>query len=312
LGFTVVSYGEALWDLLPTGAVLGGAPLNFAYRINSLGNRGVIISRLGRDELGQRALKQIAVLGMERSFIQADEKHPTGRVEICFDDSKNPDYTIIEDVAYDHIELQDRLLNLISQSDCLCFGTLAQRSPTSRKTLWRLLDEFSGSFAFLDINLRRNCYSEETICHSLNEANVVKLNEEELNVLAEIYGLGGKSLPEIVQSLVKKATLKYCVVSLGHQGAFAASNDGEMVYAPGFQVDLADPCGAGDAFSAGFIHSLLNEEPLQDACRFGNALGALVARQQGATQPITHQEIKDFVAGRKCSSGDARLRDLLV
>lgn len=312
LGFIVVSYGEALWDLLPTGPVLGGAPLNFAYRVNSLGNRGVIISRLGKDGLGGKALEQMLALGMEKTFLQWDEKHPTGTVEICFDEAKNPDYTIIKDVAYDYIEVSDGLLDLIRTADCLCFGTLAQRSERSRRTLWKLLDEFSEGFVLLDINLRKNCYSRETIIFSVDRANIVKLNEEELLALAGIYGLAGRSLPEFTESLVKKAGLKYCVVTLGPKGAFAASGDGEMIYSPAFEVDLADPCGAGDGFSGGFIHSLLNKRPLAEACRFGNALGALVVQQQGATQPIAYREINDFIAKGKPCPVDGRLKDFLA
>jgi len=249
---------------------------------------------------------------MEKAFLQWDKEHPTGRVEIRFDEAKNPDYTIIESVAYDYIEILDGLLDLIRTSDCLCFGTLAQRSKISRRTLWRLLDEFSGSYALLDINLRRHCYSKETIAFSLDKANIVKMNEEEARVLAGIYGSQGKSLLEITESLLKKTNLKYCVVTLGPKGAFAVSSDGEMIYSPAFEVDLADPCGAGDGFSAGFIHTLLSKKPLTEACRFGNALGALVAQQQGATQPITCQEISDFMVKGKPGHVDVRLKDFLA
>jgi fructokinase len=295
LGFTIVSFGEALWDLLPSGPILGGAPLNFAYRANSLGNRGVIVSRLGRDGLGQKAAEQIVALGMEGTFLQWDEEHPTGTVEIHFDAAKNPNYTIIAGVAYDHIEFIDRLSDLISGADCLCFGTLAQRNAVSQKTLRRLLDEFSGNYSLLDINLRKNCYSQETILSSLERANIAKLNEEELHEVAGLYGLKQESLPEMTRSLLCKAELEYCVVTLGAKGAFAVSREGENVYHPGFEIKLTDPCGAGDGFAAGFIHSLLNKDSLAQACRFGNALGAMVAQQEGATQVITYREITAFM-----------------
>lgn len=312
MGFTVVSYGEALWDLLPTGAVLGGAPLNFAYRVNSLGNRGVIISRLGKDELGQRAFEQVIAFGMEDAFMQWDESHPTGTVEIYFDDARNPYYTITEDVAYDHIEFMSGLSDLIGSADCLCFGTLAQRNAVSRKTLENLLDDFTGAFTLLDINLRKNCYSQETISTSLERANIIKLNEEEMKELAEVCSLKGKSLLETAESLVRKVGLICCVVTLGPRGAFAVSRKGEKVYLPGFEVKLADPCGAGDGFSAGFIHLLLNQKPLAEACRFGNALGAMVAEQEGATQPITHEEILEFIATGKFALIDERFEHILV
>ena len=311
MGHTIASFGEALWDLLPTGAVLGGAPLNFAFRANSLGNTGVIISRLGRDDLGRKALSRIRALGMDDTFVQWDNGYPTGRVEIALDEEKNPDYTIIEDVAYDFIELQDGLVGLISGADCLCFGTLAQRNEISRKTLWALLDEFSGRFALLDINLRKKCYSPETVSSSLSKANIAKLNDEELRALVGLYGLEGKEIPDLAASLLAMGGLEYCVVTLGARGAFAVSKE-ERVYHPGFTVDLVDPCGAGDGFSAGFIHMLLNERPLAEACLYGNALGAMTAQQEGATQPIAVDQIEPFMELQKPGMMEETLKEFLV
>jgi fructokinase len=295
LGSTVVSFGEALWDLLPTGPVLGGAPLNFAYRLNSLGNRGIVVSRLGKDNLGRKAHDQIVALGMEDIYIQWDGAYPTGTVEITFDQDNNPDYTIIENVAYDHIEFVDALEAVIERADCLCFGTLAQRNVVSRKTLQRLLSMFSGKYVLLDINLRKKCYSDETLKSSLNRANVVKLNDEELTVLSEVLGLRGDSASEQADDLLLDVGLEYCVVTLGERGALALSKKGEKVYCPGYEVNLVDPCGSGDGFAAGFIHALLENRPLIEACRLGNALGAVIARQDGATRPISYAEIMAFM-----------------
>ncbi len=138
MGFTIVAFGEALWDLLPTGPVLGGAPLNFAYRVNSLGHRSIIVSRLGKDDLGEKAREQIVTLGMDDTCLQWDDAYPTGTVEVYFDEDKNPDYTIIENVAYDYIESSANLENIVKSADCLCFGTLAQRNTVSRQTLLEL------------------------------------------------------------------------------------------------------------------------------------------------------------------------------
>lgn len=311
MGFTIASFGEALWDLLPTGSVLGGAPLNFAFRANSLGNRGIIISRLGRDPLGQKALSKIKALGMDDTFVQWDNRYPTGQVEIYLDEGKHPDYTIIEDVAYDFIEFQDGFIELIKSADCLCFGTLAQRNKISRKTLWELLDAFSGQFTLLDINLRKKCYSKESVSFSLTRANVVKLNDEELMELAGLCGLEGKGITDLAGSLLEKGNLEYCVVTLGPKGAFALSKK-EKVYHPGFSIDLVDPCGAGDGFSAGFIHMLLNKRPLAEACLYGNALGAMVAQQEGATQPITMNEIEVFIEEQRPGVIEEALRNFLV
>jgi fructokinase len=295
LGFTVVSFGEALWDLLPTGPVLGGAPLNFAYRMNSLGHRSIIVSRLGTDDLGEKARRHIVSLGMDDTCLQWDDAYPTGTVKIYFDKNKNPDYTIIDKVAYDHIEFSDNLETVIKSADCLCFGTLAQRNTESWQCLQNMLSKFSGKFTLLDINLRKNCYSSKTLKTSLEQANVLKLNDEELAVLVDIFGLAGHSIPDQVEHLLGLTGLAYCVVTLGERGAFALSRYGEKMYSPGFHINLVDPCGSGDGFAAGFIHALLNKDSLKQACRMGNALGALVAQQEGATQPISFQEIMAFM-----------------
>ncbi|MCP4623779.1 MAG: carbohydrate kinase [bacterium] len=309
---TIVSFGEALWDLLPTGPVLGGAPLNFAYRANSLGRRSIIFSRLGRDDLGQKAREQIVSLGMNDTCLQLDNTYPTGTVEIYFDEDKNPDYTIIENVAYDNIEFSDNLENIVKGADCLCFGTLAQRSHISRRTLRNLLSKFSGKFKLLDINLRKNCYSDETIESSLEQANILKLNDEELAVLVDVYGLQGDSaIPSQAERLLKRAGLEYCVVTVGERGAFALSIVGEKIYSPGYKVHLVDPCGSGDGFAAGFIHSLLNGHPLGEACRLGNALGAMVARQEGATQPISYMEIMAFMDANQPEIVDSYFADFM-
>src|SRR5919109_2276085 len=137
---TILAFGETLWDRFPSGATLGGAPFNFAFRVNSLGDRGVIVTRLGRDDYGRKALEQIAALGMETTFIQRDEQHPTGAVEVKLDERGNPDFHILPDAAYDFIGTNDALMELASGADCFCFGTLAQRSPKARQSLRRLLE----------------------------------------------------------------------------------------------------------------------------------------------------------------------------
>ena len=308
---TVVAFGEALWDLLPTGPVLGGAPLNFAYRVHALGHPSIIVSRLGKDDFGQKAREQIATLAMDDTGLQCDDTYPTGTVEIYFDKDKNPDYTIIENVAYDYIEFSDTLANIVEHADCLCFGTLAQRHTVSRRTLQRLLSKFSGKFRLLDINLRKNCYSTETIESSLQQADILKLNDEEIAILVDLLGLQGNSAPDQVENLLKHAGLEYCVVTLGERGAFALSRRGEKIYVPGYHVNLVDPCGSGDGFTAGFIHALLEGGSLNQACRLGNALGAMVAQQEGATQPISYQEVMEFMEAGRPGVIDERLSDLM-
>jgi len=295
---TIVAVGETLWDLLPSGAMLGGAPFNFACRANSLGDRGIIVTRLGRDEYGRRALEQIAALGMATSYIQSDVEHPTGTVKVKLDAHGNPEFSIVPDAAYDFIETNDALIELAASADCFCFGTLVQRAPESRRTLGRMLEAAAKAAKFLDINLRKDCYTLETITDSLRRADILKMNLQEAHYLAELFEISISSLPEFCSEMLEEWSLKCCLVTMADRGAFSAASDGTKVYIPGHAVPVVDTCGSGDAFSAGFVHEFLRSQPLADCCRLGNALGALVARQKGATTPISAGEISDFVQAK--------------
>lgn len=291
---TILAFGEVLWDILPSCTILGGAPFNFAYRVNSLGDTGLMISRLGRDKLGSKACDQIVQLGLDTTLIQWDDQFPTGTVKVSFDKQNNPDYFITPEVAYDQIELTEDLLEAASTADCLCFGTLSQRAGTSRKTIEQLLENADGSIKFLDINLRKKCYSLETVTFSLQQADVLKLNEDEAHQLGGMLGIAHGSLWEFCEEVSRKWSLKYCLVTLGENGAVAFSDRSQEVYVPGYRVSLVDSLGSGDAFSAGFVHKLLRGASIAKACEFGNVLGALVAAKEGATSLVTSDEIERF------------------
>lgn len=295
---TVLAYGETLWDLLPSGAVLGGAPFNFVYRVNSLGDRGVIVTRLGRDEPGRKALAQIEGLGMATDFVQWDDEAPTGTVEVDLSDPDRPDFTIVPGVAYDRIEPTDALMAAAAGADCVCFGTLIQRAPRSRATLGQALAAAQQAVKLLDINLRRDCYSRETVKQSLREADVLKLNDDEARELGRMFDVPGDDVPAFADRAMRDWGLSHCVVTFGGRGAYGASAGGERVHVPGYRVEVADACGSGDAFTAGFIRRLLRGRPLAECCELGCALGAMVAAQVGATVPITPQEVAQFMAGR--------------
>ncbi len=296
---TIVSFGEILWDLLPDGARLGGAPFNFVYRANCLGERGLIVSRLGRDKLGEEAFRTVSTLGMETAFLQWDEKHPTGTVKVSFDKANNPDYVIIPGVAYDYIETTPQLLEAAATADCICFGTLAQRRPESRRTCRELLAVAGNAVKLLDINLRKDCYSAATVTSSLEEADVLKLNEQEAFALKPLLGLTEDGLPEIARELMEKYSPVTCVITLDERGALAVSAGGETVYVPGYRVALVDSLGSGDAFTAGFIYKYLRGLPLAECCVYGNALGAIVATQKGGTAPLCAEEVMDFLRADK-------------
>src|SRR5881394_3465115 len=309
---TILSFGETLWDLLPSGPVLGGAPFNFAFRANALGDRGFVVSRLGRDAYGRKALHQMSALGMDASYVQGDDHRPTGTVQVALDEKRNPEFFIVPDVAYDFIEVTREALELAAAADCFCFGTLAQRAPGSRLTLYRLLDESSKSVKFLDINLRKDCYSFQSITESLKRANILKMNLQEAHYLAELFEISLGALPDFCAEIMEDWSLSCCLVTLGQHGAFAASENGDRAYVPGLEISVVDSCGSGDAFAAGFIHEYLRRKPLADGCRFGNLLGAMVAARRGGTAPISPAEIERFAGVRHRFIRESKLEEFSV
>lgn len=308
----ILAFGEILWDLLPDGPVLGGAPFNFAARVHSLGHRARMISRLGRDDLGQRAFDQATALGLDTSLIQWDDAKPTGTVPIKLDAAGVPDFTILPDVAYDEIELNDRLLQAAGEADCLCFGTLVQRTPHSRGTLYALLNAAPQSLKLLDINLRRDCYSPMTVKESLKRADLLKLNDDEVRYVAGQLDLPATPLPEFASRVIEACHLQVCIITLGAKGVFAANLGGERAYEPGRDVTVKDTCGSGDGLTAAFVDALLQGRSLAECCRIGNAMGSLVATQAGATEPVAREAIAQFLATPRAPIIDPALKPFMA
>ena len=293
----ILSYGEILWDILPDKTILGGAPFNFAYRAHSLGNESLFVSSIGTDELGERTLAQVRELGLDSSFLQRNIRYPTGTVNVFFENNHMPDYMINPHVAYDHINITGALYETAKRAECICFGTLIQRERESRQTLQELLKAASNAVKLLDINLRKNCFTRETILFSLQQANILKLNDDEARQLAQILGITFTSFPAFCTKIIQRHRLDYVLVTFGECGAMAQSAFGDEVYVPGNKINLADSLGSGDAFSAAFIHHLLLGHSLQHACEHANALGALVAETHGATAPVPNNAVSDLING---------------
>lgn len=308
----ILAFGELLWDLLPTGAILGGAPFNFAYRIASLGEEAIMASRLGRDQLGQDAAAKMRQLRMDTGHIQWDDQHPTGTVKVSFDENNNPDYVIIPEVAYDFMETTDQLRSVAEQADCICFGTLVQRSGPTRRTINELIELAGSAIKLLDINLRKKCYSLQTVSESLDKADILKLNEDEAVQLAEMLDLAAAGVDEIGRELTARFGLACCVVTLAERGAVAVTPDGQTVYSPGYEVELTDSLGAGDAFTAGFIHYYLKGASPAECCNYGNVLGAIVAGQQGATAPLGRDDVSAFISAGPKRVFDPAMKRLTV
>jgi fructokinase len=292
MAWRFVAFGEVLWDLLPSGRVLGGAPFNFIHRVASIGDRGIMVSRVGGDDLGREALAAMEELGMDTRCIQRDARHPTGTVPVSLDAAGTPVFTILPDVAYDHIEPGAEAGAAVSAADCFCFGILVQRSTVSARTLRSLLDRFRGKLRLLDLNLRRDCWTPESARSSIERADVLKLNDGEAEAVATLYGLEGLPLRSFPAALLAKSRLSHVVVTLGPLGAFAVARSGDAAYDPAHAVEVVDTVGSGDAFSAGFAHGLLAGWPLERSVRYGNALGACVAAQRGATGPVAPADVE--------------------
>ncbi len=291
----ILAFGEILWDILPDATLLGGAPFNFSYRIHSLGHEALFASRLGRDDFGIRACRQVEMLGLSTQLLQWDDHHPTGTVVVSFDEHKNPDYVIIPHVAYDFTTFTTDLQQAAASADAICFGTLAQRSEVACQTLAAILKTAADScFVFYDINLRKKCYTRDHITQSLACADALKLNEDEAVQLAAILDIPFHTIADFCHAMLRLWPLTYCLVTLGENGVCAADRHGRQVYEPGYHIALADSLGSGDAFSAGFVHNILAGASLAEACRFGNMLGALVATKKGATAAVTPSDVDAF------------------
>ena len=291
----IAAFGELLWDLLPSRKVLGGAPANFIYRINSFGDHGTLLSKVGNDKAGRVARETLRNMGVSDENVQTDYEFPTGSVKVKIDELGNADYHILTDVAYDHIEINTEMMDAFSQADCVCFGTLVQRYGISKNTLRELIHEAPDVVKVLDINLRKKCYTATSIEDSLKMADILKTNDNELLITKELLGLKNENLKKLAQEVIEKYNLKIILCTLGAYGAFCITNKNEFFYDPGYQIELVDTVGSGDAFSAGFVHYFMNGHPINEALRFGNAAGAMVATTTGATTPIAKSEIINFM-----------------
>lgn len=282
---TVIAFGELLWDVFPDAEVLGGAPSNFAYRINALGHQGWLVTRLGKDDRGKRAAELVRKNGMPLNYVQWDKAKPTGTVHVSVDSTGVPDFKIVRNVAYDYIDSTPELLSLAASAQCICFGTLIQRSNISRAALYSMLDAATGALKILDLNLRKDCFNRHIISESIRRAHILKLNEDEAHFVAELLSLP-KDLNDFARFVVEVMKCHACIITLGANGIIAANNKGELIQRPGYKVQVVDTVGCGDAVTAGFVHCLLEQRPLAYCCDFANALGALVAHTRGGMTPI--------------------------
>jgi fructokinase len=280
---TVVGLGELLWDLLPAGKQLGGAPANFAYITSLLGDEGIPASRLGQDALGEQAILRLRELGLPTAFIQEDANHPTGTVQVEIDAAGQPRFEISESVAWDFLEWTPQWHRLAQQAAAICFGSLAQRSEHSRATIHKFLSAAQpNALRVFDVNLRQNFYTAQILAESMQLATIVKLNHEELPQIMRLFKFEHHSEQDSAERLLSLHDLKLICITRGNDGSLLISA-GECNEHPGFSVKVADTVGAGDAFTAALVHGYLRETSLAQINERANRVGAWVASQSGAT-----------------------------
>jgi fructokinase len=283
--YNIVGLGELLWDVLPKGKELGGAPANFAYMTSLLGDHGIVASRVGSDALGRTAGRRLERIGLRSKFLQIDTKHQTGIANVAVDPAGQPTFEIVENVAWDFFEWTPEWQKLASTADAVCFGTLAQRAPQSRSTIRSFLQEVGrGTTRIFDMNLRQNFYSPAMIDESFKLSDVVKLNETELPIA--VKSLGGTFTDEerSARWLRDKYGLRLVCITRGAKGSLLVSST-EVHQHSGVRIVVADTVGSGDAFTAALIYHYLRRASLATMNEAANRMGAWVASQTGATPP---------------------------
>jgi fructokinase len=284
----IVGVGELLWDLLPSGKQLGGAPANFAYITKLLGDTGIPASRVGRDSLGDEALHRLTQLGLSTGCIQRDRTHPTGTVQIEVDGTGQPRFEISESVAWDFLDWTPQWQLLAQHADAVCFGSLAQRSELSRATIHNfVMASRPNAVQVFDVNLRQNFFSAEILAESMRLATIVKLNDEELPRIMRLLELEHQGEEDSARRLLSVSlhNLRLVCVTRGGGGSVLVT-DGESSAHPGFRVKVADTVGAGDAFAAALVHGYLRGTSLAQINETANRVGAWVASQSGATPTL--------------------------
>jgi len=298
----VVGLGELIWDILPGGKQLGGAPTNFAYFSRLLGNESIIASRIGDDALGREASQLLSRLGVSTKYLQVDRKHPTGTVRVRLDERGEAIFAMNENSAWDYLEWTDEWEKLALQADVVCFGTLGQRADPARQTITRFLElTRPGALRVFDVNLRHSFFDAGMLEKFLRLASIVKLNLAEFHTLGRMFEFGENAEEEVLaMHLLNKFDLELVAVSRGERGSLLVTKD-EACEHPGIRVRVRDTIGAGDAFIATLIHYYLRRAPLADISETANRVAAWVATQEGATPTLSPQTLEQILKGVEAS-----------
>ena len=288
----VVSFGEILWDKLPSGKVPGGAPLNFAYRLNSFQNSLSIISKVGDDFLGKGLTEFLNKNGLDTEHIQISKIYKTGEVNVSIDKNGIADYDILNPVAWDDISLNLKNIELTKNSSVFVFGSLICRNMTSRRTLKELLK--IAPFKLFDINLRSPYYNMNLIEELMLSSDFIKFNYEEIEEISTIYINKKATLENMIETISEKTKTKNICVTMGEKGACYYTNN-SFYYQDGFKINVLDTVGAGDSFLATLVEGILNKTKPQEILKKACAVAALVASKEGATPTVSMKEINDLL-----------------
>ena len=294
----VVCFGEVLFDVFPNHKKIGGAPLNVALRLASLGANTQIISRIGNDAIGKELLQFIEDNNVTTTTIQVDNSHNTGEVIVKLDAKGSASYTINYPVAWDKIEVPPDAINAVKNADALVFGSLVCRDAVSYQTLLSLIE--IAKYKIFDVNLRAPFYTKEILIDLMHRADFIKFNDDELFEISDYLNSPYHSLEQNILFIAEKTNTKHICVTKGSHGAVLYFNK-KMYYNSGYKVRLADTVGAGDSFLAGLLSKLLARNDPQEAINFGCAIGALVAQEEGANPVISIETITKFINPLKTS-----------
>ena len=290
----LVSIGEVLWDLLPDGPQLGGAPANLACHARALGAQAALISRVGVDAHGEEALRQLEAHGVDVTLVTQDLQAPTGTVRVEVDSAGNPRFEIVENVAWDALEATDCAWERVAQADVVCFGSLAQRTRQGREAVQRLIQASSSrALKVFDVNLRAPFFNTEVLAESLRAADLLKLNEMELPVLASLFGLNG-TVERRVEQLADLFELQVVVLTLGAAGS-RLWRKGQWHSEPGRVVTVRDAVGAGDSFTAALVLGLLRNWSSDRILAAATEIAAYVCTQSGATPRLPESLTASFL-----------------
>lgn len=274
--------GEALWDVLPEGKKIGGAPANFAYHVSQFGLTSCVVSAVGPDALGKEIQENLTSKGL--NHLIAEVPYPTGTVQVEIDQAGVPQYEIKENVAWDNIPYTSQLESLAKRTQAVCFGSLAQRNVVSRETINRFLDampQTEDSLVVFDVNLRQGFYNKEILCNSMKRCNILKINDEELVTVSRMFGYPGIDLQDKCWILMGKYNLKMLILTCGINGSYVFT-PGNVSFQPTPKVDVADTVGAGDSFTAAFIASILKGKSVAEAHSIAVRTSAFVCTKDGA------------------------------